>query len=388
MELLFCVDWRCFCRLVLLKCSSLECKCFLITTASVTLTAMEALDRGHEGQLAQELDIHQATHDADSGDIFVAGMSTEKIYRNQALNHELLSAEEEASLAKQVQAGIAASFMLKQLTSGDVTSLHTPGKRETVEAIINMGNSAKNSLFHSNLKLVYSRVKESKYSEKTRNKYKDIPIVEMIQDGNIGLQRAIERFDPGKGYKFSTYAVAVIKDHISKGADRSSSTKNLLHIPSERRKDFAKVRDALESGISSTDISAISKATELSEAQVREVILNYNRATVTSLDKPVGEDGNSTLGEKITDQKQLSPEQEVLGRVMQKEVLRTIDHALEFHPRLREVVVLTFGIGEEHPLTESEIADQLGISYERVRQLKRQALSRLREPLKQYRTAS
>ena len=236
---------------------------------------------------------------------------------------------------------------------------------ELAQAIERGDLAAKERLINSNLRLVISLAR----------KYQGygLPLTDLVQEGVLGLIRAVEKFDWRKGYKFSTYGTLWIRQALQRGLANSGRTVRLpVHIDSRSRKIARTERELAARLGRDPSLEEIATAVELSAEEV-ELIRSVDQAPA-SLDKPVGDsDDSGALGDLIAGEGP-SPESELLETVEE----RGIEHALVRLPdEERKVVRLRFGLGGEQPAALSEAGRRLGISGERVRQLEQRALERL-----------
>jgi RNA polymerase primary sigma factor len=263
----------------------------------------------------------------------LAGTTTDalQLFLNEIRRHPLLSAEEEVELAQRIE-------------RGDM--------------------EAKERMINSNLRLVVSLAK--KYQGQ------DLPLLDLIQEGILGLIRAAEKFDWRKGYKFSTYATFWIRQAIQRGvANKSRTIRIPVHIGQRERKIAKASRElATKLGRPPTD-EEIAKAADISVQEIEEV--QEAARAITSLDRPVGEEGETALGDLLPSE-QPEPEEEVHVSLREEALRRAL---LELPEREREVVKLRYGINGDTPTPLRETGRRLGISPERVRQLENVALKRL-----------
>lgn len=283
----------------------------------------------------------------------------------------LLSAEEEVKLAKRIEAGVHALEVLRQGDAGERDLLAEA--RHDLEATVRDGQEAKDHMIRANLRLVVHMAK--------RHARRGLPLLDVIQDGNLGLIRAVEKFDYTKGFKFSTYATWWIRQAIERGLAQHARTVRLpVHVVEQLSK-IAKVERRLQLHLGH-DPSPQEVADE-ADIPVEKVIWlrRVGRAPI-SLDTPVGEEGETVVGDLIPD----------------SEILQAPEVA-EFHAlagQLREaigtlpcresmILSLRYGLHDGRPRTLEEVAKRVGLTRERVRQLEKQALARLRAPESRHR---
>jgi RNA polymerase primary sigma factor len=269
-----------------------------------------------------------------NGDLAVATTDALQLFLNEAGRYKLLTAAEEVELAKRIERG---------------------------------DKAAKDLMINSNLRLVVSIAK----------KYQGhgISLLDLIQEGIIGLIRAVEKFDWRRGYKFSTYATWWIRQAVQRGvANKSRTIRIPVHIV-EREQKISRAERELTAKLERSPTDAeIADATKLSLKHVREV--RAAARAVTSLDKPVGEEGDTSFGELIAGE-HAEPSEEVHVSLAE----RAVRTAVEGLPaREREVVKLRYGMnGDRDPQSLEEIGRTLGLTRERVRQIEAQALAHLAE---------
>src|SRR3954468_3862921 len=254
-----------------------------------------------------------------------------QLFLNEVRRHPLLTAEEEVELAKLIENGDAA---------------------------------AKERMINSNLRLVVSLAK--------RYQGQDLPLLDLIQEGILGLIRAVEKFDWRRGYKFSTYATFWIRQAIQRGiANKARTTRCPVHIGQRERKIARASRELhAKLGREPTD-EEISAETELPLDQIEEA--RDTIRTITSLDRPVGEEGDTALGDLLPSDDP-EPSEEVDVSLRQEALRSALDHLPE---RERTVVKLRYGINGDDPTPLRETGRRLGLSPERVRQIEGEALKRL-----------
>jgi RNA polymerase primary sigma factor len=268
-----------------------------------------------------------------NGDLAAATTDALQLFLNEAGRYPLLTAAEEIELAKRVERG---------------------------------DKEAKDRMINSNLRLVISIAK--------RYQGHDLPLLDLIQEGIIGLIRAVEKFDWRKGFKFSTYATWWIRQAVQRGvANKSRTIRIPVHI-SEREQRLRRAERELRAKLGrDPDEKEIAKAAKLPLKQVREV--RAAARAVTSLDRPVGDEGDATFGDLVAKEHAPPPEEEVRVTLGRDALYRAV---AELPDREREVVKLRYGLnGDTDPASLEEIGRRLGLTRERVRQIEAEALERL-----------
>ena len=297
------------------------------------------------------------------------GLTTDPVrqYLNEAARFELLDKQQEADLAKRYQAGVRARELLDR--HGDEMS---DRRRATLIGIRSDGERAKETLIRSNLRLVVPTAK--KYAGD------DMPMIEALQEGNLGLIRAVEKFDHTKGYKFSTYAVWWIRQALQRGLAKRGRT---IRIPSTIWEQSGKVRRARATlrtrfGREPTDEEVAAEA-GLKVERVREI--RDALKPTTSLDLPVGESGDSSLGDLLPDEEVSDPAMDTAVADLRSRLVETL---MTLPERERAILELRFGLRDGETHTLKEVGEAVGLTRERVRQLEKAALAKLRDPSVQH----
>ena len=303
------------------------------------------LDDEQLGRLYEELEARHieltddcARRDTDgestfvNGDLAVATTDALQLFLNEAGKWPLLTAEEEVELAKRIERG---------------------------------DHQAKERMINSNLRLVVSIAK--------RYQGHDLHLLDLIQEGIIGLIRAVEKFDWRRGFKFSTYATWWIRQAVQRGvANKSRTIRIPVHIV-EREQKMARAERELVTQLGRVPTEQeVARRAKLPLKQVREV--RQVARAVTSLDKPIGTEGEGSFGELVASEQE-TPEDEVTYSLQE----RALRHAVEELPeREREIIKLRYGLnGDRDPKSLEAIGRELGITRERVRQIEAAALERL-----------
>ncbi len=274
----------------------------------------------------------------------------------------LLTAEQEVDLAKRIEAGLFAEHKL------DSEPDLKPEHRRDLELVAEDGRRAKSHMLEANLRLVVSVAK--KYSDR------GLSLLDVVQEGNLGLIRAVEKFDYTKGYKFSTYAMWWIRQAIQRGfADSARTIRLPVHVLEMLSKLSRVERDMHQRLGREPTPEELAVELDRTPDQIEE-LLRTSRQPI-SLDSTIGEDGETSIGDLIEDVD--APEaSELVDRQLMAEQLRSALDALT--PREATIMAMRFGLYDGNPHTLDEIGRALGLTRERIRQLEKQSLSKLRHP--------
>jgi RNA polymerase primary sigma factor len=274
----------------------------------------------------------------------------------------LLTAEQEVDLAKRIEAGLYAEHKL------ETESKLSQALRRDLEEVAEDGRQAKAHMLEANLRLVVSVAK--KYSDR------GLSLLDVVQEGNLGLIRAVEKFDYTKGYKFSTYAMWWIRQAIQRGfADSARTIRLPVHVLEMLSKLSRVERDMHQRLGREPTPEELAVELDRTPDQIEE-LLRTSRQPI-SLDSTIGEDGETSIGDLIEDVD--APEaSELVDRQLLADQLR---HALDaLTPREATIMAMRFGLYDGNPHTLDEIGRALGLTRERIRQLEKQSLSKLRHP--------
>ncbi|WP_084634866.1 RNA polymerase sigma factor [Propionicicella superfundia] len=324
-----------------------------------------------EATLEKELTEDQgfSLSDADDADepeqqVMAAGATADPVkdYLKQIGKVALLNAEQEVHLAKRIEAGL---FAEERLASDD----ETPGDDvPDLEWIVQDGRRAKNHLLEANLRLVVSLAK--------RYTGRGMLFLDLIQEGNLGLIRAVEKFDYTKGYKFSTYATWWIKQAITRAmADQARTIRIPVHMVEVINKLARVQRQMLQDLGREPTPEELAKELDMTAEKVVEV-QKYGREPI-SLHTPLGEDGDSEFGDLIEDSEAVVPAEAVNFTLLQEQLHDVLDTLSE---REAGVVSMRFGLTDGQPKTLDEIGKVYGVTRERIRQIESKTMSKLRHP--------
>ena len=279
----------------------------------------------------------------------------------------LLTAEQEVDLAKRIKAGLFAEHKLETLGLDSGVGLDENFRRD-LEMVAEDGRRAKAHMLEANLRLVVSVAK--KYSDR------GLSLLDVVQEGNLGLIRAVEKFDYTKGYKFSTYAMWWIRQAIQRGfADSARTIRLPVHVLEMLSKLSRVERDMHQKLGREPTPEELAVELDRTPDQIEE-LLRTSRQPI-SLDSTIGEDGETSIGDLIEDVD--APEaSELVDRQLMAEQLRSALDALT--PREATIMAMRFGLYDGNPHTLDEIGRALGLTRERIRQLEKQSLSKLRHP--------
>ena len=298
----------------------------------------------------------------DADDLDAQGPSADlvRVYLNGIGKTALLSAEQEVELAKRIEAGVFAAHKL------EAGKRLTPQKRADLRAVVRDGNRARNHLLVANLRLVVSLAK--------RYTGRGMPLLDLIQEGNLGLIRAVEKFDYTKGFKFSTYATWWIRQAISRGmADQSRTIRLPVHLVEQVNKLSRLKRELHQQYGRDATMAELAEESGIPEDRISD-LLDHARDPV-SLDMPVGSDEEAPLGDFIEDAESTSAEAAVVAGFMHDDIVRVLGTLDE---REQVVVRMRYGLDDGKPHTLDEIGRVFGISRERVRQIERDSMTKLR----------
>jgi RNA polymerase primary sigma factor len=285
-----------------------------------------------------------------------------KDYLKQIGKVALLNAELEVELAKRIEAGLFAEEKLATAKS------LSPAERRDLTWVIKDGQRAKSHLLEANLRLVVSLAK--------RYTGRGMQFLDLIQEGNLGLIRAVEKFDYTKGYKFSTYATWWIRQAITRAmADQARTIRIPVHMVEVINKLARVQRQLLQDLGREPTPEELAAELDMTPEKVVEV-QKYGREPI-SLSTPLGEDGDSEFGDLIEDTEAVVPADAVGFTMLQQELDRVLE---SLHPREAGVIRSRFGLGDGVQMTLDQIGEKFGVTRERIRQIESKTMSKLRHP--------
>jgi RNA polymerase primary sigma factor len=289
-----------------------------------------------------------------------------RMYLKEIGKVPLLTAEQEVILAKAIEEGEGATAEIDKATDGG--RKHTPPRLRELQRTERQGQLAKKKLIEANLRLVVSIAK--------RYVGRGMLFLDLIQEGNLGLIRAVEKFDYTKGYKFSTYATWWIRQAITRAiADQARTIRIPVHMVETINKLIRIQRQLLQDLGREPTPEEIGREMEFSPEKVRE-ILKVSQEPV-SLETPIGEEEDSHLGDFIEDSDAVVPV-DAASFILLQEQLDSVLHTLS--EREKKVIQLRFGLTDGHPRTLEEVGREFGVTRERIRQIESKTLSKLRHP--------
>jgi RNA polymerase primary sigma factor len=308
------------------------------------------------------------SEDDDGGD--GSGPSTDgvRMYLKEIGRVALLTGDEEVSLARRIESGLAATARLAAHTSGE-TPLD-PIEVARLNRLRRDGDVARDQLTQANLRLVVSIAK--------RYAGRGMQILDLIQEGNLGLMRAVEKFDHSKGFKFSSYATWWIRQAITRAiADQARTIRIPVHMVESINKVKRVQRQLAQDLEREPTIDELSFHTDLAPDRVREIL--RIALDPLSLDSPVGDEQDSNLGDFIEDERVVAPADVVARHLLGEAVGEALNELTE---REQEVVRMRFGLDDGQPRTLEEVGRFFGVTRERVRQIESKTLAKLRHPLR------
>ena len=289
-----------------------------------------------------------------------------RMYLKEIGKVPLLTAAEEIDLAMKIEAGVAATEQLEKDDAGEIELDRR--ERRRLGRIEQLGLDAKQQLIEANLRLVVSIAK--------RYVGRGMLFLDLIQEGNLGLIRAVEKFDYTKGFKFSTYATWWIRQAITRAiADQARTIRIPVHMVETINKLVRIQRQLLQELGREPTPEEIGEKMDMSAERVRE-IQKISQEPV-SLETPIGEEEDSQLGDFIEDHDAVRPDDAAGFSMLQEQLKKVLDGLAE---RERKVIELRFGLKDGHPRTLEEVGREFGVTRERIRQIESKTLAKLRHP--------
>ncbi|WP_092782354.1 RNA polymerase sigma factor [Actinokineospora terrae] len=323
-------------------------------------------ESGKDGDFVWDEEESEALRQARKDAELTASADSVRAYLKQIGKVALLNAEEEVELAKRIEAGLYAAERVRK--SEDENEKLQPQMRRDLRWIVRDGERAKNHLLEANLRLVVSLAK--------RYTGRGMAFLDLIQEGNLGLIRAVEKFDYTKGYKFSTYATWWIRQAITRAmADQARTIRIPVHMVEVINKLGRIQRELLQDLGREPTPEELAKEMDITPEKVLE-IQQYAREPI-SLDQTIGDEGDSQLGDFIEDSEAVVAVDAVSFTLLQDQLQSVLATLSE---REAGVVRLRFGLTDGQPRTLDEIGQVYGVTRERIRQIESKTMSKLRHP--------
>ncbi len=305
------------------------------------------------------------TRGVDASTVMLTGDPV-RMYLKEIGKVDLLTAADEVDLAMKIEAGLEASNKLEAAENGEIELTRAEMRRLT--RVENVGLEAKQALISANLRLVVSIAK--------RYVGRGMLFLDLIQEGNLGLIRAVEKFDYEKGFKFSTYATWWIRQAITRAiADQARTIRIPVHMVETINKLVRVQRQLLQDLGRDPTPEEIGAEMDMSADRVRE-IQKISQEPV-SLETPIGEEEDSQLGDFIEDSQAVVPPDAASFSMLQEQLMQVLDSLAD---RERKVIELRFGLVDGHPRTLEEVGREFGVTRERIRQIESKTLAKLRHP--------
>ncbi len=293
---------------------------------------------------------------------------TVRLYLKQIGKVALLNAEQEVDLAKRIEAGLYAAYKLELDREGALPKKLNARDKADYATLALDGQRAKRALLEANLRLVVSLAK--------RYQGRGLDLLDLIQEGNLGLVRAVEKFDYSKGFKFSTYATWWIRQAITRALAEQSRTIRLpVHLVEQLNKLGRLERQFLQEQGREATAEELAEGLDITVEKVLD--MQEHRREAVSLETPIGDEGDSALGDFIEDADAMVAEDAVIFGAMQDELRAALE---SLDPREAQIVAMRYGLYDGAPKTLAEVAQVYDLSRERIRQIEREAMTKLRHP--------
>ena len=284
-----------------------------------------------------------------------------RLYLTDIGRHGLLSKDDEATLAEARLVGIEAA---KELKTGNPTA----ARKRQLRRLVQEGEAAELRFVESNLRLVVSIAKKYQAS--------GLPLLDLVQEGNLGLIHAVEKFDHRKGFKFSTYATWWIRQAITRGIANNGRSIRLPVHAGDMVKQLQRTRAELEDSLGRRPtVAEIAKAMDEPDEKIRTLLLHL--AEPMSLSAPLREDSDGELGDTVRDQSAISPEEATLDASLVDEIDKIL---APLEARERTILRLRYGLDGGEPRTLEDVGAHFSLTRERIRQIEAKAMSKLRHP--------
>jgi RNA polymerase sigma factor (sigma-70 family) len=284
-----------------------------------------------------------------------------RLYLTDIGRHGLLSKEDEATLAEARLVGLEAAEELKKPGL-------TAARKRQLRRLVQEGEAAELRFVESNLRLVVSIAKKYQAS--------GVPLLDLVQEGNLGLMHAVEKFDHRKGFKFSTYATWWIRQAITRGIANTGRSIRLPVHAGDMVKQLQRTRAELEDKLGRGPTTAeIAEAMDEPFDKIRTLLSHLSEPA--SLSAPLREDSDGELGDTVADQSAISPEEAMLESALVSEVEKVL---APLEDRERSILRLRYGLDGGEPRTLDDVGQQFSLTRERIRQIEAKAMSKLRHP--------
>jgi RNA polymerase primary sigma factor len=291
-----------------------------------------------------------------------------RMYLREIGRVPLLTAVEEVELAQRIEGGAEASEHLADLDALGALGDLPADESRAMQRLADDGDEAKSALIQANLRLVVSIAK--------RYVGRGMQFLDLIQEGNMGLMRAVEKFDYTKGFKFSTYATWWIRQAITRSiADQARTIRIPVHMVESINRVHRMQRQMVQELEREPTVDELADAVGMTADRVREI--QRISLDLLSLDAPVGEEDDSYLADFIKDDGAEEPLDAATRQMLQEAVKEVLD---ELNEREKEVVIMRFGLDDEQARTLEEVGKQFGVTRERIRQIESKTLAKLRHP--------
>jgi RNA polymerase sigma factor (sigma-70 family) len=289
-----------------------------------------------------------------------------RLYLSDIGKHPLLTKADEARLAQQIEDGNAARVELQE---AEASGARVPAaRRRELRMLVRQGEDATQTFIQANLRLVVSIAKKYQASE--------LPLLDLVQEGNLGLIHAVEKFDWRKGFKFSTYATWWIRQAITRGIANTGRTIRLPVHAGDQLTRLRKARATLEVKFGRpATMAELAEELDMPIDKVSEIV-RYAADTL-SLSDPLREDGDAELGDVVADPSAVAPFDAAAEALLPEEINRLLK---PLDDREREILRLRFGLDRGEPRTLEEVGESFKLTRERIRQIEARAMSKLRHP--------